>query len=76
MQALIRACRQSYTTGEFQRLCNISWNIGISSPAGYNLRVNDAEMGYALYIDDIEDNYSKETLIRIIQDRIKYLPEK
>jgi hypothetical protein len=52
-------------------LYRLGWDLGVKSPLGYNNRINEIELGFALYIDDIEENKSRESFIKDIWRKLE-----
>lgn len=54
-----------------QRWIRIGWDLGIRSPSGYSNRINDIELGYSMYVDDIIETKCEETFIEMVRNVMK-----
>lgn len=50
-------------------LCRLGWDLGVRSPGGYHDNMNEPEMVFSLYIEDMLDD--KEYLYQHIRNRLR-----
>ncbi|CAH6419638.1 Hypothetical protein HVR_LOCUS711 [uncultured virus] len=51
-------------------LCRVGWDLGLQSIRGYNNGMNDTEMSFELFVEDMSEESVKRELPSMIWNRL------